>query len=445
MPIVVYNRISLTINTPIGTKQLNISEVTYIPDFITNLILSTYLEDKGLQHDPEYQRLYRKGETIIKCIRNSGYYLLEDNIDNNRDVAPATFAATKVGIIYNWHQLLAYAANNIIQHLAQAAKGVEISDYIKVPPTNKCETCALSKAHQIISRSSRKSEDSEKPFYRIIYDLIPITTALNKYEYVLHLACAKIDFYLVYTYRYKSEALSYLKRGIKIIETRYNGKVIFIRSDRERALGKEFTDLLTELGIIQKPLVPAISKQNGYSERLGYILVIKARAIVITAGLPNYLQLQIFQTAGIIINRTPKKKLGQKIVFKIVTGFLPYLGYLRVYSCKAYTLNKYIARLEKLRPRAYIGFLVGYNSTNVFNIWIPSQRKIIRVRDIIFDKEAFYEPGEINIVQLEKELFLYNTFNISYYNGPRITKLSDSEDSEDNDLVIVQKPDESVP
>ena len=48
MPIVVYSRISFTINTPIGTKQLNISEVTYIPDFITNLILSTYLEDKGL-------------------------------------------------------------------------------------------------------------------------------------------------------------------------------------------------------------------------------------------------------------------------------------------------------------------------------------------------------------------------------------------------------------
>ena len=147
MPIVVYNRISLTVNTPIGTKQLNISEVTYIPDFITNLILSTYLEDKGLQHDPEYQRLHRKGETIIKYIRNSGHYLLEDNTDGDRDVAPATFAATKVGITYEQHQLLAHTANNAIQHLAQAAEGVEISDHAKVPPTNKYETCALSKAH----------------------------------------------------------------------------------------------------------------------------------------------------------------------------------------------------------------------------------------------------------------------------------------------------------
>ena len=75
-------------------------------------------------------------------------------------------------------------------------------------------------------------------------------TTFNKYEYVLYLACTKIDFYLVYTHRYKSEALFCLKRDIKIIKTRYNGKVIFIRLDRERVLGKEFTDFLTELGII---------------------------------------------------------------------------------------------------------------------------------------------------------------------------------------------------
>ena len=43
--------------------------------------------------------------------------MLEDNIDGNRDVAPAIFAATKVGIIYDWHQLLAHAADNAIQHL----------------------------------------------------------------------------------------------------------------------------------------------------------------------------------------------------------------------------------------------------------------------------------------------------------------------------------------
>ena len=73
--------------------------------------------------------------------------MLEDNIDGNRDVASAIFAATKVGITYNWHQLLAHAVNNAIQHLAQAAEGVEISDHAKVPPTNKYEICALSKAY----------------------------------------------------------------------------------------------------------------------------------------------------------------------------------------------------------------------------------------------------------------------------------------------------------
>ena len=98
---------------------------------------------------------------------------------------------------------------------------MEILDYAKVPPTNKYETCVLSKAYQIISRSSRKLEDSDKPFFRVIYDLIPIITTFNKYEYVLYLVYTKTDFYLVYTHRYKSEALSCLKRDIKIIKIRY--------------------------------------------------------------------------------------------------------------------------------------------------------------------------------------------------------------------------------
>ena len=47
-----------------------------------------------------------------------------------------------------------------------------VSDKNKIPPTNKCETYALSKAHRIVSRSPAKSETSNKPFFRVTYDLI---------------------------------------------------------------------------------------------------------------------------------------------------------------------------------------------------------------------------------------------------------------------------------
>ena len=126
--------------------------------------------------------------------RYRGHYLLKDNttdlpismsvalpavfasdqspepIENNA-APPAVFPA-KSATAYEWHQLMAYAHNKAIQHLPVAAKGVVVSDKNKVPPTNECETCALSKAHRIVSRSPAKLETSNKPFFRVTYDLI---------------------------------------------------------------------------------------------------------------------------------------------------------------------------------------------------------------------------------------------------------------------------------
>jgi hypothetical protein len=51
------------------------------------------------------------------------------------------------------------------------------------------------------------------------------------------------------------------------------------------------------------------------------------------------------------------------------------LAHLKVYRCRAYAMTrnaqKKINRLAKLEPRAHIGYLVGYDSTNIFRIWIP--------------------------------------------------------------------------
>ena len=45
-----------------------------------------------------------------------------------------------------------------------------------------------------------------------------------------------------------------------------------------------------------------------------------------------------------------------------------------------------IPRTDKLAPRAAIGYLVGYNSTNIFRIWIPGQKRVITTRDVTFDE-----------------------------------------------------------
>ena len=52
----------------------------------------------------------------------------------------------------------------------------------------------------------------------------------------------------------------------------------------------------------------------------------------------------------------------------------------------------------KLNPRAYISYLVGYNSTNIYRIWIPYKGIVISTRDIIFNKTTFFNSKRTDLL-----------------------------------------------
>ena len=71
---------------------------------------------------------------------------------------------------------------------------------------------------------------------------------------------------------------------------------------------------------------------------------------------------------------------------------------------------------QRLELRAHIGFLISYNSTNIYQIWVPSQQKVIQTKNIIFNKFKFYNLSEFdtahkyNISKLVKVIkFVYKT------------------------------------
>ena len=129
----------------------------------------------------------------------------------------------------------------------------------------------------------------------------------------------------------------------------------------------------------------------------------RSRAIQLEASLPPSLGLEAFLTTGYTLNRTPNKQLGQKTPYEIAYGKPPSLTYIYVYSYKTYTLDKQIRRGDKLAPRALIGHLVGYDSTNIYRIQIPSLRKVIRTRDVTFNETLFYNPKGQNIDYLLRD------------------------------------------
>ena len=88
--------------------------------------------------------------------------------------------------------------------------------------------------------------------------------------------------------------------------------------------------------------------------------------------------LEAYKVATYLLNRTPSRRLRWKTHFKkiqLAIGIIPLkpnIGHLQVYSYRAYPLKYNILRLNKLVLRAYIGYLVGYNLMNIFQIYILS-------------------------------------------------------------------------
>ena len=90
--------------------------------------------------------------------------------------------------------------------------------------------------------------------------------------------------------------------------------------------------------------------------------------------------------AAVLLNITPTAALDWITPFEAVFGYPPDCRHLLPFGCRAYALIKTLNRGEKMTSRAIIGYYIGFDSTNIYHIWIPSQQRVIRTRDAIFNQ-----------------------------------------------------------
>lgn len=170
--------------------------------------------------------------------------------------------------------------------------------------------------------------------------------------------------------------------------------VKIFRCDQESGLGRAFEEWVAELGIVVEWSAVRTSEQNGQSERSGGVIQTKARCLGNSANLPSEYWPEFVMTAAYLINRSPSSSLSWLSPLSTLRKSLKIperdeYSHLKAFGCIAYALDKSIAKGDKMKPRAKTGFLVGYNSRNIYRILLLDEEVVIGTRDVVFDETLF--------------------------------------------------------
>ncbi|KJZ69437.1 hypothetical protein HIM_11166 [Hirsutella minnesotensis 3608] len=400
-----------------NSNKFRLQNVAYIPNFHTNVASLDLFLKKGYNWNPATGAVSKDGKTIFRTQRRFRQPVIEYNqVDYESQTQSATAftsstqprpeSAAEATI---WHKRLGHLGSEALQRLVQQTIGAKVQG----PITVECEDCATSKAKRIISRRSPQRKAS-RPFWRIYIDVFTLKVGYNGKRCVMLI---KDDYTnMIYIYllddQTKESVLSALKSFEVYVQRQFSSSICVIHRDNDCALQAEYQAWIKSKGIEDEPTAPRTPAQNGPAERSGGVIATQSRAMRIGANFPEELWPEIWTTAVYLHNRSPQQAINWKTPFQRLhqwlqdsnhdSGYLytqPDITHLKTYGCRAYPMTP--AALEwkqkkdlKTQPHAEVGYLVGYDSTNIFRIWIPEKHEVRRVRDVTFDETRFYDPKD---------------------------------------------------
>ncbi len=414
-------------------RKIRLKDVAYIPNFPLNIASQDILEEEGyrflhwknqickagkqdelipLGHTRKVDRLhYIKGDKAIiqPPTQNLAFHARKAESENRKKRAKGISSAEAT----LWHRRLGHVGPAVMEVMTESCLGARI----RGPTTAECADCALSKIKQRPTRIP-VAVKAMRPFHTISIDFTELDRGWDGFQgdgivvrRVMFVSCEATGLVVAYfmTSQRETETLKAIKDALEWIRSRYELKVKVIRSDNEIFRPNATKAWLRSCGVEGRPAAPHTQDQNGSAELTDFIITKKARSMRLGAKLPHDRWRDIFDAAVYLHNRTPQEKLGWMSPYEVfhikifekeeVSGPVkPVIRHLRAYGCKCYYLYKnekaeeYPKKRMKLEPRGGFGYLVGYQSTSIYRVWVPAKNKVILIRDVILDETEFYEP-----------------------------------------------------
>jgi hypothetical protein len=390
--IIGFGNISIQTGSETAPKKLILENVAYVPGFHTNIISVYRLRARDISWDQEW--LYtQQGKLARTPLNSKGLWVLQKctYFDTNAVRMPQNL--TKHDL---WHKRLGHIGDRATEHLPINRS----SNRDSVP--QHCEICALSKAKQQISR--KPQQRGTEPFEQVHMDIIHFPQAFNHHRYAIHYYCDFTQYHQITTLPSKNEEI--LVRTIESFINRIEKQGFNIRTimmDVESGLQSRFNILVDKYGIIVKKSVPYDHQQNGKAERSGGMIITKARCLLLESGLPEGLWPEMALAAVYLLNRSPIERMKWKTPYEAVFKQPATYNHLRIIGSKSYVLIPNMPKLDKLKARARIGYLVGYEASNIWRIWLPATGRVIPARDVTFN-EACRWGGETEETEIAQDI-----------------------------------------
>ncbi|RAQ98619.1 reverse transcriptase domain protein [Stemphylium lycopersici] len=439
------------LNGPRGkrTEDLTLTNVAVVEGFHLNIVSEARLQIKGvwylgldntlrmgsLEQSIVLAKLERRYNlSFIEYKPLSSYPRLVMNVTTAAKSSWTTHPRSDSPEI--WHQRAGHLGPRALEALVEAARGVRIKGIERV----KCKHCAQTHAKQVISR--RPKERAPRPYWRISWDLFDMPEGRLGEQWIQVIKDEYSGKLHVYVLHAKSigEIMRTFYSFEAVIKARYKLWLVNISQDNDPSTlpwrgTSQFQQWCEKRGITIEPAPPHTHEPNGAAERAGQELITKSIKMRSSANLPEKLWPEIVQAAAWLYNISPSAARGFKSpnemldqwtrgyykyyqpepVKRLTADLRPDWSGVYAYGSRAYPLNKDRAagRLKKsfkTLPRGHIGYLVGYQASNIYRIWVPALEQVITTRNVTFDESLRYE-GKTREIPKEDAILIVNTIS----------------------------------
>jgi hypothetical protein len=421
-----------------GPLDVTLSDVLFAPNCIANIISEDAAKTKsGVYYHGKLEAMCHDDDTpLAECPKFYGLpHLMVATQHQN--------VALLTGSPEMWHKRLGHLPMAKLTSMSNLLTGMQLTGDVRTTPIHNCEPCLRGKAKQKISR--KPQHRSSQPFEKIHLDTVSVTQKGFNGE-KLGLIITEDASRARWSFQSATKTFfQLLEEFLHLIYNQTGLTVKTIRTDNGTEFGgSKLSDFCTLNGIYLETSAPHTQHQNGVSEAAIHVVNDIARCLMLEAGLPPEFWPYAQQTAVHLANRRPSKTSQGVSPTQLLTRLLgneekPTVDHLRVWGCVAYvwTPPQRRAAGDKYGARSERGFLVGYDGNSIWEVWVPSEDRVVRSSSVTFVEDVKYATSDEQRSALNSQFAHLPITNAYSYD--------DSDDDEDDPQTHYPTPRSQTP